>query len=379
MTKRVLYLLTVWFCFAMPLSAQSAKTEGESVPFKPERWTITDSDHKIGNYAGRESLFLDGEALVKNVELQDGIIEVDIAPNFRPSFAGICFRAQSAEDFDLVYLRTHKSKIADAVQYTPHLNGLAAWQLYYANNEYQSRAEFKEADWNRLKIVVKGNQAEIYLNDSTRPTLVVKELRREAQKGMIGLWALNGNHFANFRYTPMEAVPVASINRPPAKEFLATWSLSKIYDATKVKTESYPDKAMQAGMNWETVSSESSGLVNISRFRKKAISNMGEGNSLDVVYAKVTLEAASDQTRKLNFDFSDRITIFLNGKPIFSGDNTFLSKGSMFRGEVRAENQTLYVDLKRGSNELLIAVTERANGWGYIFKLDSPDGLTMHP
>ena len=81
--------------------------------------------------------------------------------------------------------------------------------------------------------------------------------------------------------------------------------------------------------------------------------------------------------RAFTFDFSDRAVVFLNGRPVAAGDNSFLLEGPFYRGDVALGANTVYLDRDVGPNELLVAVVERANGWGPIGRFDGPSGLTV--
>src|SRR5690349_24984471 len=70
-----------------------------------------------------------GAATVKDMDLRDGVLDMDVATPAKRGFFGIQFRADSL-DGEYVYLRQHKSGLPDAMQYTPVLNTGLNWQLY---------------------------------------------------------------------------------------------------------------------------------------------------------------------------------------------------------------------------------------------------------
>src|SRR6185436_7654598 len=96
-----------------------------------DAWEIADRGAARMTYLNRASLFLqNGVALSGAPGFADGAIDVDVAIHGHAGFAGIVFRAASTEDYELVYLRTHRSRQWDALQYTPVFNGNEGWQLY---------------------------------------------------------------------------------------------------------------------------------------------------------------------------------------------------------------------------------------------------------
>ena len=67
--------------------------------------------------------------------------------------------------------------------------------------------------------------------------------------------------------------------------------------------------------------------------------------------------------RPLEIGFSDRATLFLNGRALFRGDETYRSRDYRFLGSVGWWD-TVYLPLEAGPNELVIAVSEDFGGWG---------------
>jgi hypothetical protein len=68
--------------------------------------------------------------------------------------------------------------------------------------------------------------------------------------------------------------------------------------------------------------------------------------------------------------------VFLNGKQLYSGDNSFgVSKQPGARGYVKDGEFSVDLPLKKGSNELLLAISEKAFDWGFIARLDQVAGI----
>lgn len=357
----------VLFIIFTSVQAQNTKT----IPFTSEQWIVPEgATFRVEKHLGRESVYLDGHAYLKDASLENGIIEVDIAPNTDRGFAAITFRDQGGGNYEEVYLRMHKSGLPDAVQYSPFYNGEANWQLY---PQHQTAAEFNTSQWNHLRLVLNGSRLEVYLNGVAQPGMVVENLRHNLEAGTLGIRALFGNHFANFRYTPQEItnpVPAPSIETPSG--MITEWQLSPTFRIGQTEITTYP-KTDQ--MKWDTVSTEANGLLPISKFRKKAGGGNFEANSEDVVWVRLIINADKQGPRKLFFDYSDRVKVYLNKKPVFAGNNAFRYKGLLFRGDIAVQGNALYLNLEKGKNELLIAVAERANGWGLIGQWEDAEEL----
>jgi len=365
MNRLTRYLLGAALFLPFLASAQPVATTIVSFSY-PYPWQVSDSLHEYGIYKTKQALRMkQGTALLDGIELRDGVIEVDIAPVADRAFAGVCFRAKDSEELELIYLRFHKSGQFDAIQYTPRYNGLDSWQLYHSS-DYQGASTFKPGEWNRLQIKFEGSRAWVGVNGGVKVALYVRELLQAPQKGKIGLWALGEVWFSNFSYSKLPDVALMremETKNQRAKS-ITDWELSPAYNADSLNWKTYPE----GNMTWQAIKAKSDGLVNVSMYRRKRIFDQFEKNSLDVVFARTTIKAEKDEMRAVRFDYSDYAQVFLNGKPLFRGDNSFRSKGPLYRGEVNADNNVLFLPLKKGDNELLIAVAERANGWGYVFR-----------
>ena len=319
---------------------------------------------KIEEVKGRKALYLNGKALLKTASFADGVLEVDFTASKPRSFAGFIFRAQDDENYEAFYVRLHKSKMPDALQYNPEYNGEANWQLY---GEHQNFANFDQQEWNRLRIEFRGSELKVYLNNNSQPVLEVSNLRRGTDPGYIGFYSFLGTYFSNFRYTPFEDVAEAK-TLPPAEEgVIQQWELSDAQVAKEVNTQKYPQGLTS---NWQKAQAEPSGLLPINKYVRKQNAGNFERNEDEMVWARYTFDAEESTTRKLYFDFSDNIDLFFNGKLIFSGKNGFRFKGLTFRGDIHIEGNAVYLDVQQGKNEILAAVADRANGWAILGKIE---------
>jgi hypothetical protein len=98
--------------------------QDRTVAFDSGRWTMLDPGGRLMPYLGRPSLYLEGGiAIVADANFGDGTIEFDVAIHGNAGFAGVVFRGESADDYELIYLRTHRSRQWDALQYTPIFTG----------------------------------------------------------------------------------------------------------------------------------------------------------------------------------------------------------------------------------------------------------------
>jgi hypothetical protein len=74
--------------------------------------------------------------------------------------------------------------------------------------------------------------------------------------------------------------------------------------------------------------------------------------------------------KKLYIGYSDDVSVFLNGQILYRGRSAQSFRDPGFLGIVNPENDTVYLPLKKGSNELVLAVSELGGGWGFICRLE---------
>ena len=213
-------------------AARSRTPQTLSVPADSPRWELQ-GQAKAAEYQGRKCLLLDGRAAtLKDLEMRDGVVDMDVATPASRGFFGIQFRiANDGADAERVYLRQHKSGLPDALQYTPVLNTGLNWQIYNGPG-FTGAVDIPKDAWFHLRLEVAGAQAKFYVRDMDKPALVMRDLKSGVQKGRVALAVLTGaTYFSNFeiRTTPDAAWERRPPPMPPGT--LTKWSLSPSYDA----------------------------------------------------------------------------------------------------------------------------------------------------
>ena len=375
--------LLLFFAASMALS----QTTGTllSIPADSPRW---DRQGKVqtSEFQGRACLSLDGgAAVVKDFEMRDGVVDVDVATPAARGFFGIQFRvANDGADAEWVYLRQHKTGLPDALQYTPVLHTGANWQLYNGPG-FTAAIDIPRNEWFHLRLEVAGAQAKLYVKDMTTPALVMDDLKSGVQKGELALYVLTGaTCFANFEVRTTANAPWQ--RHPPAMPAgtLTRWSLSPAYDALARDLERPLTRAELGAIRWDEVQAEPPGFVVINRYRDSPHPNVSfQGDfskrlepqpGMKVVYARTRIDAKRDQVRKLYIGYSDDVSVFLNGKILYRGRSAQGFRDPGFLGIVNAEDDALYLPLKKGRNELVLAVSELGGGWGFVCRwADQPE------
>lgn len=212
------------------LAAPKAKTE--AVTYKGRkciRITVEGDDH--------EAL-----TLLPGTDFQDGVIEADIAlrattpPGVRyPGFVGIAFRARSdASHYELFYVRPGNADAPDQLQRNHAVQYVSepGFGWYRLRREwpslYEAQADLAMETWTKVRIEVSGRAAKLYLNGSSRPSLVVDGLKGEDLHGAIGLWSYTDEeaYFSNVRIAP-----AAPQNLKNASDIAGSWQMRYSSDA----------------------------------------------------------------------------------------------------------------------------------------------------
>jgi hypothetical protein len=373
MTKRLLLLFIPWLG-ALPAHA-------EPIAADSPRWLL-EGAAKVADYQGRRSIRLDGGgATLKDVELRDGVIDVDVATPASRGFFGIQFRiGADGMNGEWVYLRQHKSGLPDAMQYTPVLGTGLNWQIYNGPG-FTGALDIPRNVWFHMRLELAGAQAKLFVEDMNTPVLVMPDLKTGIERGQSALAVLQGEtYFSNI--SVRETPPVAWVRRPPPMPpgTLTRWRLSPSFDALSRDVERPLAATELRSMKWQDVEAEAPGFVVINRYRDSPHPAVTFANDFSkrlepqkgtaLVYATTTIQSDRDQVRRLLLGYSDEVSVFLNGRILYRGRSAQNFRDPGFLGIVNPENDVLYVPLRKGANELVLAVSELGGGWGFVCRLE---------
>jgi len=213
-----------------------------------------------------------------------------------------------------------------------------------------------------------------------QPVLVMNDLKSGVQKGRLSLAVLTGaTYFSNFEVRETPAATWERHHPPMLADTLTKWSLSPSFDALARNLERPLSPAERKAMQWQDVEAEPPGFVVINRYRESPhprVTFQGDFSKrlepqpgMKVVYARTTIVSERDEVRKLDLGYSDDVSVFLNGRILYRGRSAQNFRDPAFLGIVNPENDAIYLPLKKGRNELMLAVSELGGGWGFICRL----------
>jgi hypothetical protein len=257
------------------------------------------------------------------------------------------------------------------------------WQLYNGAG-FAGAVDIPKDAWFHLRLEITGAQAKLYVRDMDKPALVMNDLKSGVQKGRIALYVLTGEtYFSNFEVRETPAIPWERRLPVMPPNTLTKWSISPAYDALARDLERPLSLVESGAIKWQDVEAESPGLVVLYRYREAPhlkVTFAGDFSKrlepqpgTKVVYARATVVSDRDRVKKLDIGYSDEVSVFLNGKILYRGRSAQNFRDPGFLGIVNPENDAVYLPLKKGSNELMLAVSELGGGWGFICRLEDAE------
>jgi hypothetical protein len=142
-------------------------------------------------------------AMLKTTDFKDGVIEADVAGSPREGapadargFIGIAFRVQPlGARYECFYIRPTNGRADDQLRRNHSTQYVSEpdYPWYRLREEkpgvYESYTDLESGVWTRIKIVVSGIRAQLYINGAANPSLIVNDLKLGESRGQIALWA----------------------------------------------------------------------------------------------------------------------------------------------------------------------------------------------
>lgn len=343
-------------------------------PLDLAAWRPVTLGHEPATFLGRSCLaFADANRplVLPDVRLEDGLIEVDLAVARERSFHGLVWRVRDQDNFESFFVRSHQVGNPDSVQYTPVNHDIPGWQLFHGPG-FWAPVAFPIDAWFTIRVAFAGSRADVYVGDLASPALQVRELKRPTAPGGIGIQIGGpGLRVARFAWNPQAPVLDDLGESPDADRpgVIRDWDVSDPFPEAEVARLPRLPVELVASRSWTHLAAEPSGLLDLSRAH-------GIRNGRNTVLVRTSLSAPADRISALEFGFSDRAIVFLNGQALFRGDDTYRSRDYRFLGSIGFWD-TVYLPLTAGHNELVFAVSEDLGGWGVQARFaDATDRLS---
>jgi hypothetical protein len=250
---------------------------------------------------------------------------------------------------------------------------MSAWQLYHGEG-YGAPVQHDFDTWFPVRIVVSGDQAEIYIADLEKPALFIDDLKRELAAGTVGLNVANfaPARFADFRYEATNAPELigrVERDRTAPEGAITRWLISDAFGDARVQGALELTAELTNDRTWNALDTESTGLANLSRVNPVT-------REANTILAKVTVESKAAYAKTIEFGYSDRLRLFVNGQLVYTGDNGYRTRDYRYLGTIGFFD-AVTVPLQKGPNEVIFAVSESFGGWGLQAAIPDRDGITV--
>jgi hypothetical protein len=211
-----------WMSFALmaalavisvaPLIGQAQKSF--ALPLDSTGVEIVHGKAEIATYRGRQALKITPApdhqssddivlAIATASDFRNGTIEAEVAGSPRPGapddargFIGIAFRLQDhGSRFENIYLRPTNGRAADQLRrnHSVQYESIPDFPWFRLRKDapgaYESYVDLEAGAWTKMKIVVAGTTAKLYVNGAEQPCLVVNDLKLGDSHGQVAFWA----------------------------------------------------------------------------------------------------------------------------------------------------------------------------------------------
>ncbi len=346
----------------------------QALPFDAG-WRVTGNASRVEEFRGRRALRMrTGRAVREGARLLNGTLDFDVMLSPHRSFVYIYTRVQSEGEAEEMYLRSHKSELPDAVQYSPVWNGDSNWQLYHGPG-LTAAVRLPHNEWTHVRVVLRGQRAALFIGDTVKPALVVR-LQREPAAGYISLGSFvpPGTQpdkeaftaFANVVVRPdvtpfdFNTVPDSAPTLPAG--MITRWQLSGPYAPPRDPQAALTASTPAERVGWKTYDVEPNGVLVIGKHVRRPAPN-------SAIVARLVMRAERDTVAPLQLGFSDIVTLYLTGRALISADARYSYDAPRQEGLIGLSQATIYLPLKAGDNEVLIHLSDSFGGWGLTGRL----------
>lgn len=350
-------------CFGISLALSPlsiAASKQESIPMDPARWQAENVEFVQHKGVQALKIATPAKAVLKDLVFSDGTIEFDMEPG-NSAGPGIGFRRSAPGEYEYFYLRpaVKSTQQIDACQYAPVIKNVLIWDLL---PRFQAPAPFRLNEWNHIRIIVSGSRAQIFVNDLAKPVLNIGRLEGNPRAG--GILLQGPAIYANLKiqHGATHGLPSQPLAEPVDARFVKRWEVSpaaKLQPGTEVTDKDIPSQTP----GWQPLQPERAGLVNLTR-----LYGLPEGRA--VAWLRTSMDRAADGATQVDIGYSEEVWVFANGKLVFAGKNRYLipEERKNPEGRCATTNGQFTLPLKRGRNDVVVAVANGFYGWGLVFQ-----------
>ena len=285
--QRISVALTIVVSLVSSLEAKELNLETN------QQWRLENVNVASAEYQGKKSIRvnakqLSGErggehlAILKDIEFRNGTLELELAGKplstaggMARGFIGVAFRVQKDDpsSYEAFYLRPTNGRAEDqlrrnhSVQYISH--PAHTWHSLRKNSpgKYESYADLVPGEWTKVKVVVNGTDARLFVGAAQQPCLIVKDLKHGERSGAIGLWIHPSTdaYFRNLRVSDDSLAGVTS------EQMVGSWKyVWAMKDGEKLDADHFGNQSVEITQDTLTLNSESKFVMKFKLDTKKS-------------------------------------------------------------------------------------------------------------
>jgi hypothetical protein len=115
---------------------------------------------------------------------------------------------------------------------------------------------------------------------------------------------------------------------------------------------------------------ETGGLVNLTR-------QFGGSEKRRIVWLRSTVTTREAMKTNLQLGFSDEVWVYLNNQLTYVDKNLFIQNMRKYPdGRISVQNTDVRLNLKQGTNDLMIGIANDFYGWGIMARLETIESIT---
>jgi hypothetical protein len=190
------------------LEIHSAKLDAVEVP-NPTLEVATYRGRRAAKLVNKAGVRPDGQpangesiAILPGSDFRNGTIAAEVVGLPRPGaqpgvrgFVGIAFRVgPHGSQYECISLRQLNGRADDQLRrnHTTQYSSYPEFPWHRLRDEnpgvYESYVDLEPEGWTKIKIVVAGNKARLYVNGAAQPSLIVNDLKLHESRGPMALW-----------------------------------------------------------------------------------------------------------------------------------------------------------------------------------------------
>jgi len=212
---------------AVALGGLSTLASAQTLPLDPGGLRAVNVEVSAATYRGRAATKVverysvppvaGGEAIaiLPGADFVNGVIELDVVGRLAQGagaaargFVGLAFDVtEGGSRFKSFYLRPTNGRALDQLRrnHSTQYTSIPEYPWNRLRQEepgvYESYVDLEPDVWTRMRVVVEGTKASLFVNGAEQPCLIINDLKHAARGGAIALWIGAGTeaYFANLR------------------------------------------------------------------------------------------------------------------------------------------------------------------------------------